>query len=97
MIAFKHTGVKRKAACFNLISLYTATREKIKIRREENMGKIIHTSRITITRVEGPTRKAVVEGFKEPIFYGVHGGIKQFYGIEPREEHPATLDHIIGG
>lgn len=61
------------------------------------MGKIVHTSRITITRVGGPTRKAVIEGFEEPIFYGVHGGIKQFYGVEPKEEHPATLDHIIGG
>ena len=61
------------------------------------MGKIIHTSSITIARVEGPTRKAVVEGFKEPIYYGVHGGIKQFYGVESSEEHPATLDHIIGG
>ena len=67
------------------------------MRKEKNMGKIIHTSRITITRVGGPTRKALVEGFKEPIFYGVHGGIKQFYGVEPKEEHPATLDHIIGG
>jgi hypothetical protein len=66
-------------------------------RKEENMGKRVHTSKITITRVGGPTRKAVIEGFKEPIFYGVHGGIKQFYGVEPKEEHPATLDHIIGG
>jgi hypothetical protein len=80
----------------NIIS-HTAALEKMKPRKEKNMGKIVHTSRITITRVEGPTRKAVVEGFKEPIFYGVHGGIKQFYGVEPKEEHPATLDHIIGG
>jgi len=27
----------------------------------------------------------------------VHGGIKNFYGYEPLQEHPATLDHIIGG
>jgi hypothetical protein len=25
-----------------------------------------------------------------------HGGIKQFYGIDPEEEHAATLDHIVG-
>ncbi len=61
------------------------------------MGKVIHTSKITITRVEGPIRKAFIEGFKEPVFYGVHGGIKEFYKTEPKEEHPATLDHIIGG
>jgi len=45
--------------------------------------------------VEGPTRKAVIEGFPGEIYYGVHGGIKDFYKIEPKEEHPATLDHII--
>ncbi|NIO03371.1 MAG: hypothetical protein GTN74_01820 [Proteobacteria bacterium] len=61
------------------------------------MRKIIHTSKITITRVEGSIRKAFIEGFKEPVFYGVHGGIKKFYKTEPKEEHPATLDHIIGG
>jgi hypothetical protein len=61
------------------------------------MGNPIHTSRITITRVNGPIRKAFIEGFKEPVYYGVHGGIKRFYDVEPEVEHPATLDHIIGG
>ncbi len=61
------------------------------------MSKIVHTSRITINREDGPTRKALIEGFSEPVFYGVHGGIKKFYGLEPRKEHAATLDHIIGG
>ena len=60
------------------------------------MSEIMHTSRITITVEEGPTRKAMIEGFSEPIYYGVHGGIKKFYGLEPKEEHAATLDHIIG-
>jgi hypothetical protein len=35
------------------------------------MGEILHTSRIKIVRVKGPTRKAMVEGFDEPIYYGV--------------------------
>lgn len=61
------------------------------------MGKLVHTSKITVTRVEGPVRRAVISGFSEPVFYGVHGGIKRFYHVEPKEEHPATLDHIIGG
>jgi hypothetical protein len=61
------------------------------------MSKVVHTSHITITREQGPTRKAVIEGFSEPIFYGIHGGIKKFYGEEPQKEYPATLDHIIGG
>ena len=60
------------------------------------MGRLVHTSRITITRVNGPIRKALIEGFNQPVLYGVHGGIKQFYKVEPEEEHAATLDHIVG-
>lgn len=60
------------------------------------MGNVVHTSRIVITRVKGPTRKAMIEGFAEPVYYGVHGGIKTFYKVEPEEEHAATLDHIVG-
>jgi hypothetical protein len=59
------------------------------------MGDIVHTSRIRIVREKGPTRKAIIEGFSEPVYYGVHGGIKKFYNIEPEKEYAATLDHII--
>lgn len=60
------------------------------------MKKVVHTSCITITREKGPTRKAIIKGFKDPVYYGVHGGIKKFYRVEPEEEHAATLDHIVG-
>lgn len=60
------------------------------------MGKVVHTSHITITRETGPTRKAVIAGFSEPVYYGVHGGISQFYRVTPEKEHAATLDHIVG-
>ncbi|MEJ2364226.1 MAG: hypothetical protein P8075_17210 [Deltaproteobacteria bacterium] len=60
------------------------------------MAKVVHTSHITITRVKGPTRKALIKGFAEPVYYGIHGGIKDFYKVEPEDEHAATLDHIVG-
>ena len=60
------------------------------------MSEIVHQSQITITRVKGPTRKAEIKGFDQPVFYGVHGGIKGFYKIDPEEEHAATLDHMVG-
>ncbi|UCG22227.1 MAG: hypothetical protein JSU80_06530 [Deltaproteobacteria bacterium] len=60
------------------------------------MGKIVHSSLITITREKGPNRKALIKGFGEPVYYGVHGGIKDFYKVEPEREHAATLDHIVG-
>ena len=61
------------------------------------MGEIVHTSRSRIVRTDGPVRKAVIEGFPGEVYYGIHGGIKEFYKLEPKEEHPATLDHIISG
>jgi hypothetical protein len=60
------------------------------------MGTVVHTSRIAIVREKGPTRIARIEGFPEPVYYGVHGGIKNFYKVEPDKEHAATLDHIVG-
>jgi predicted GIY-YIG superfamily endonuclease len=65
------------------------------IKQGGRMGEIVHTSRIKIVREKGPTRRAMIEGFDEPIYYGVHGGIKRFYKIEPEKEHAATLDHIV--
>lgn len=59
------------------------------------MREVVHTSKISIVRDRGPTRKAMIEGFAEPIYYGVHGGIKHFYKVEPEKEHAATLDHIV--
>ena len=43
-----------------------------------------------------PAWKAFIEGLPEPIYYGMHGGIKKFYRVEPEVEHAATLDHIVG-
>ncbi len=59
------------------------------------MGKLIHTCVSRIEREDGPTRKAIIQGFPGEVHYGVHGGIKDFYKVEPKEEHPATLDHMI--
>jgi hypothetical protein len=59
------------------------------------MAEMIYTSRVRVEKVRGPIRRAFIEPFAEPVRYGVHGAIKQFYGVEPDEEIPATLDQII--
>ncbi len=59
------------------------------------MGDLVHTSRLRIARVKGPIREAFLENFDTPIRFGVHGGIKKFYGVEPDEDVPATLDHMV--
>ena len=60
------------------------------------MRQVVHPSLIRITRAKGPTRKATIEGYEAPVYYGIHGGIKGFYGVDPEEEHAATPDHIVG-
>lgn len=60
------------------------------------MPDVVHTSKIMITREKGPVRKALIEGFSDPVYYGIHGGIQKFYNVDPVEEHAATLDHIVG-
>jgi hypothetical protein len=70
---------------------------RITLFREEmpSMADVIHTSKVKIFKEKGPKRQAYIEGFETPVIYGVHGGIKKFYGVEPEEEHPATLDHLV--
>lgn len=59
------------------------------------MAQLIHVSKVRIVKDKGPTRRAYIEQFPEPVRYGLHGGIKKFYGVEPEEELPATLDHVV--
>jgi hypothetical protein len=47
-----------------------------------------------MVRETGPTRRAMIEGFSEPIYSGVHWGIKRFYQVEPDQEQAATVEHI---
>ena len=60
------------------------------------MADAIHQSRFKIVQDKRPLRRAYLEGFKEPIEFGVHGGIKHFYKLEPERDVPATLDYVVG-
>ncbi len=60
------------------------------------MGEPVHTSHIKIYQDKRPLRRAYIENFPDPVRYGVHGGIKHFYKMEPEEDIPSTLDHLIG-
>lgn len=59
------------------------------------MAELIHVSHVKIHKDKGPVRRAYIENFPEPVRYGLHGGIREFYGLEPREELPATIDHLV--
>lgn len=63
---------------------------------------VAHTSRMCIEKHEGPHRSAHIENFGEPIHFGMHGGIKDFYQNKygakfTGPEYPATLDYLIAG
>jgi hypothetical protein len=93
---FKRMGSKYDRLLFQFGFLVLCWPYYIQNRQEGIMGEIIHQSQITISRVKGPTRKAIIKGFDQPVYYGVHGGIKGFYKVDPDEEHAATLDHVVG-
>ncbi len=59
------------------------------------MGDVITVSKTRIHQDKRPVRRAYIANFKEPVRYGVHGGIKDFYKMEPEEELPSTLDHVV--
>ena len=52
------------------------------------MAELIHVSKVRIIKDKGPVRRAYIESFAEPLRFGVHGGIKKSYGVEPEEELP---------
>lgn len=62
------------------------------------MSKPIALTEITIIQKDtaNKIREAYIAGFEgEPVLYGVHGGVKEFYGTLPEVEYPSTLDHIV--
>lgn len=59
------------------------------------MARLIHTSRVMIYQDKLPIRRAYIEDFPDPVRFGIHGGIKHFYNLEPEEDLPATLDYLV--
>ncbi|MGH9336921.1 MAG: hypothetical protein ACRD21_24530 [Vicinamibacteria bacterium] len=54
--------------------------------KKKFMGKLVHTSRIPFEKDEDPKQRACIEGFPDPVLFGVHSNTKKFYGVEPEEE-----------
>lgn len=59
------------------------------------MSELVHTARIRIVQKQRPLREAHIEGFAEPLRFGVHGGYAAFYKVDPPEKLPATIDHVV--
>ncbi|WP_019413048.1 hypothetical protein [Paenisporosarcina sp. TG20] len=61
------------------------------------MSEPIELTKITIIQKDtaNKIREAYIGNFEEPVLYGVHGGVKAFYGAVTEIEYPSTLDHIV--
>lgn len=61
------------------------------------MSDPIALTNITIVQEDtaNKIRRAEVEGFSDSFRFGVHGGVKEFYGVSTEVEYPSTLDHIV--
>jgi hypothetical protein len=55
----------------------------------------VHIARVRVYQDKRPNRRAYLGDFPEPVRYGVNTGVKAFYKIEPEEELPSTLDHLV--
>lgn len=59
------------------------------------MSQPLYESRVRIQKLAGPHRKAWIEPFDEPLDFGVHGEIAEFYGARTAVPIPTTLDHVV--
>lgn len=61
------------------------------------MSDIIELTKITIFQKDtaNKIREAYIGDFKKPVMFGVHGGVREFYGVDTDPEYPSTLDHIV--
>jgi hypothetical protein len=61
------------------------------------MGEVAYRSEITIERQKGGLRRARIPGEKEPVVFGMHGGIAEHYGRKEGEydPHASTIDYVI--
>lgn len=63
---------------------------------------VAYTSYIRIKKHQGAHRTAYLKNFDDPINFGIHGGIKDFYQEKygrkiEGPEYPATLDYVVAG
>lgn len=61
------------------------------------MARLLHRSKVKIQKEPGKNKikRAEIEGFPGVIRMGVHGGISEFFGLNPTEPLPATLDYVV--
>ena len=56
-----------------------------------------YTSKVTIERVRGPIRNAIIPARTEPVTFGVHSEVAEHYGVSAEDFPPdaTTLDYLV--
>ena len=60
------------------------------------MADAAYVSRIRVEPLE-KIRRARLPAKEEPVFFGVHGGVAEPYGVSSEDEkpYPSTLDYLV--
>lgn len=62
------------------------------------MSQLTYLHESTIVRGQGAIRVAQIPAEPRPAYFGVHGSIAQYYGLDPstlKEPHATTIDYVI--
>ena len=59
------------------------------------MSEVVYRSEVRIERVRGPVRRAYLPAEAEPVIFGVHGAVAEYYKVSPAAPHATTLDYIV--
>ena len=61
------------------------------------MARLLQTSKVKVEKEPGNSKikRARFEGFPTSVRMGVHGGIAEFFKLQPDEPLPSTLDYIV--
>jgi uncharacterized OsmC-like protein len=61
------------------------------------MARLLQLSKVKVEKEPGKNKikRAQFEGFPDVARMGVHGGIAQFFKLQPDQPMPSTLDYIV--
>ncbi len=58
---------------------------------------VVYRSHVRVEPVKGPLRRAYLPAEEEPVIFGVHSEVAEYYGVDPKvnEPHATTLDYLV--
>jgi uncharacterized OsmC-like protein len=61
------------------------------------MGRLAHLSKVKVHKEPGNSKvkRIQIEGFPGVTRMGIHGGVAEFFKLQPDEPLPSTLDYVV--